>query len=57
LRSPLTNIIDLRISRRSRDRAAHRKQSEYLGYITVSSNSLLAIINNILDLASIGAGA
>jgi signal transduction histidine kinase len=28
-----------------------------LGYITASSNALLAIINNILDLASIGAGA
>jgi signal transduction histidine kinase len=58
LRSPLTNIIGF----------AHflgdpltgpltPKQQEYLGYITVSSNSLLAIINNILDLASIGAGA
>jgi signal transduction histidine kinase len=58
LRSPLTNIIGF----------AHflgdpstgpltAKQAEYLGYITVSSNALLAIINNILDLASIGAGA
>ncbi len=58
LRSPLTNIIGF----------AHflgdpstgpltTKQAEYLGYITVSSNALLAIINNILDLASIGAGA
>ena len=58
LRSPLTNIIGF----------AHflgdpstgpltPKQAEYLGYITVSSNALLAIINNILDLASIGAGA
>ena len=33
------------------------KQQEYLGYITASSNALLAIIDNILDLASIGAGA
>jgi signal transduction histidine kinase len=58
LRSPLTNIIGF----------AHflddpvtgpltEKQREYLGYITASSNALLAIINNILDLASIGAGA
>jgi signal transduction histidine kinase len=58
LRSPLTNIIGF----------AHfledpltgpltDKQREYLSYITVSTNSLLAIINNILDLASIDAGA
>jgi signal transduction histidine kinase len=58
LRSPLTNIIGF----------AHflgdpvtgpltEKQREYLGYMTVSTNALLAIINNILDLASIDAGA
>ena len=58
LRSPLTNIIGF----------AHflgdpvtgpltDKQREYLSYITVSTNSLLAIINNILDLATIDAGA
>jgi len=58
LRSPLTNIIGF----------AHflgdpvtgplmDKQREYLSYITVSTNALLAIINNILDLASIDAGA
>jgi signal transduction histidine kinase len=58
LRSPLTNIIGF----------AHflgdpstgpltDKQREYLGYITVSTNALLAIINNILDLATINAGA
>ncbi|MGA7485461.1 MAG: PAS-domain containing protein [Xanthobacteraceae bacterium] len=57
LRSPLTNIIGF----------AHflgdpltgpltTKQREYLGYITVSTNALLAIINNILDLATIDAG-
>src|SRR5262249_52888030 len=33
------------------------KQREYLGYLTVSTNALLAIINNILDLATIDAGA
>ncbi len=58
LRSPLTNIIGF----------AHflgdpstgtltDKQSEYLGYLTSSTNALLAIINNILDLATIDAGA
>jgi signal transduction histidine kinase len=58
LRSPLTNIIGF----------AHflgdaafgpltPKQREYLGYITTSTNALLAIINNILDLATIDAGA
>src|ERR1700687_4416731 len=58
LRSPLTTIIGF----------AHflsdpvtgplmPKQAEYLGYITASTNALLAIINNILDLATIDAGA
>jgi signal transduction histidine kinase len=58
LRSPLTNIIGF----------AHflgdptfgpltDKQHEYLGYITASTNALLALINNILDLATIDAGA
>jgi signal transduction histidine kinase len=58
LRSPLTNIIGF----------AHflgdpvtgpltDKQHEYLSYITTSTNALLAIINNILDLATIDAGA
>jgi signal transduction histidine kinase len=58
LRSPLTNIIGF----------AHflgdpafgpltDKQREYLGYITASTNALLALINNILDLATIDAGA
>jgi signal transduction histidine kinase len=58
LRSPLTNIIGF----------AHflsdpafgpltAKQHEYLGYITNSTNALLALINNILDLATIDADA
>jgi signal transduction histidine kinase len=58
LRSPLTNIIGF----------AHflddpsigsltNKQHEYLGYINASTNALMAIINNILDLATIDAGA
>src|SRR5215471_8816280 len=58
LRSPLTNIIgfaDFLGDPSTGPLTA--KQAEYLGYITVSSNALLAIINNILDLASIDAGA
>jgi signal transduction histidine kinase len=58
LRSPLTNIIGF----------AHflgdpstgpltGKQHEYLGYINASTSALMAIINNILDLATIDAGA
>jgi signal transduction histidine kinase len=58
LRSPLTNIIGF--AHILGDAAAApltAKQAEYLGYITASSNALLAIIDNILDLASITAGA
>jgi signal transduction histidine kinase len=58
LRSPLTNIIGF--SHLLGDPSTGpltSKQADYLGYITVSGNALLAIINNILDLASIGAGA
>src|SRR6266567_795694 len=58
LRSPLTNIIGF--SHFLGDPVTGpltEKQREYLSYITVSTNALLAIINNILDLASIDAGA
>jgi signal transduction histidine kinase len=58
LRSPLTNIIGF--ANLLGDPAfgyLTRKQSEYLGYITASTNALLALINNILDLATIDAGA
>ncbi|MFL6796517.1 MAG: PAS-domain containing protein [Xanthobacteraceae bacterium] len=58
LRSPLTNIIGF--AHFLGDPATGpltEKQHEYLSYITVSTNALLAIINNILDLASIDAGA
>jgi signal transduction histidine kinase len=58
LRSPLTNIIGF--AHFLGDLATgplNDKQREYLGYITTSTNALLAIINNILDLASIDAGA
>src|SRR5205085_2808649 len=57
-RSPLTNIIgfaDFLADPVAGPLTA--KQREYLSYITVSTNALLAIINNILDLATIDAGA
>jgi signal transduction histidine kinase len=58
LRSPLTNIIGFtHFLGDPLTGPLSDKQQEYLGYITASSNALLAIINNILDLASIGAGA
>ncbi|MBV9531566.1 MAG: PAS-domain containing protein [Bradyrhizobium sp.] len=58
LRAPLTTIIGF----------AHflsdplsgpltAKQAEYLDYVTKSANALLALTNNILDLATIDAGA
>lgn len=58
LRSPLTTIIGF--AHFLADPATGPltpKQSEYLSYITSSTNALLAIINNILDLATIDAGA
>jgi signal transduction histidine kinase len=58
LRSPLTTIIGF--SHFLADPVTGPlmpKQAEYLGYITASTNALLAIINNILDLATIDAGA
>jgi signal transduction histidine kinase len=58
LRSPLTTIIGF--SHFLSDPVTGPltpKQAEYLGYITASTNALLAIINNILDLATIDAGA
>jgi signal transduction histidine kinase len=58
LRSPLTTIIGFAhfLSDPSTGPLT-LKQSEYLAYITSSTNALLAIINNILDLATIDAGA
>jgi signal transduction histidine kinase len=57
LRSPLTNIIgftqllsDVSIG------PLTEKQREYTGYILSSSGSLLAIVNDILDLATVDAG-
>ena len=57
LRSPLTNIIgfsELMSAKTSGD--LNEKQSEYLNDIRNSSDSLLAIVDDILDLATIDAG-
>ena len=58
LRTPLTNIIgfsELLTSPRTGD--LNDKQREYLNDISASSRTLLAIINDILDLTTIDAGA
>src|SRR5262249_34751700 len=58
LRSPLTNIIGFAefLSNPVIGPLTER-QHEYLGHITRSTDALLALIDNILDLASIDAGA
>ncbi len=57
LRSPLTNIIGfVHLLGDPATGPLTEKQREYLEYITVSTNTLLALINNILDLATIDAG-
>jgi signal transduction histidine kinase len=57
LRSPLTNIIGfVHLLDDPTTGPLADKQREYLDYITVSTNTLLALINNILDLATIDAG-
>ena len=58
LRSPLTNIIGFaHFLGEPSTGPLTAKQAEYLGYINTSTNALLAIINDILDLATIDAGA
>lgn len=58
LRSPLTNIIGFaHLMAEPSLGTLNAKQREYLGYINTSTNALLAIINDILDLATIDAGA
>ncbi len=58
LRSPLTNIIGFaQLLEDPSTGALTGKQREYLGYIGASSSALLTIINDILDLATIDAGA
>jgi signal transduction histidine kinase len=57
LRSPLTNIIGfVHLLGDPATGPLETKQREYLEYITVSTNTLLVLINNILDLATIDAG-
>src|SRR5581483_5704054 len=54
---PLTNIIGfVHLLADPATGPLAPKQREYLDYITVSTNTLLALINNILDLATIDAG-
>ncbi len=58
LRSPLTNIIGfIHLLTDGSAGALNNKQREYTSYILQSSAALLAIINDILDLATIDAGA
>lgn len=58
LRSPLTNIIGfVGLLSDGSVGPLNDRQREYAGYVTRSSTALLAIINDILDLASIDADA
>jgi signal transduction histidine kinase len=58
LRSPLTTIIGFaQLLDDPVIGPLNTKQREYVGHITESSTALLAIINDILDLATIDAGA
>ena len=58
LRSPLTNIIGfIQLLGDGMVGPLNPKQSEYVGYVMKSSSALLAIINDILDLATIDRGA
>lgn len=57
LRTPLTTIIGFaQVLDDPAIGPLNDKQREYLGYIGVSSASLLSIINDVLDLATIDAG-
>ncbi len=57
LRSPLTNIIGFaQLMTDDRVGPLNEKQDEYVSYILSSSASLLAIINDILDLTTVDAG-
>jgi signal transduction histidine kinase len=58
LRSPLTNIIGFAYFLGDQKTGPlNERQREYLAYITASTNALMAIVDNILDLATIEAGA
>ena len=57
LRSPLTNIIGFtELLTDETFGTLNERQKEYLDHITTSGSSLLAIVNDILDLATIDAG-
>jgi signal transduction histidine kinase len=57
LRSPLTNIIGFtQLLADPRIGSLNDRQREYVGYVMSSSTALLAIVNDILDLATIDAG-
>lgn len=57
LRSPLTNIIGFtQLLADNRIGPLNDRQREYIGYVMSSSAALLAIVNDILDLATIDAG-
>jgi signal transduction histidine kinase len=57
LRSPLTNIIGFtQLLADARVGPLSDRQREYVGYVMSSSSALLAIVNDILDLATIDAG-
>lgn len=58
LRTPLTNIIGFtELLESPRTGSLNSKQREYLGDVSASSRTLLSIIDDILDLANIDAGA
>lgn len=58
LRSPLTNIIGFAHLLGDKTTGPLTvKQTEYLDHISTSTNALMAIVNDILDLATIDAGA
>lgn len=58
LRSPLTNVIGFtQLLGDETVGALNTRQREYAGHIMRSSSALLAILNDILDLASIDTGA
>jgi signal transduction histidine kinase len=57
LRSPLTNIIGFtQLLADARVGALNERQRDYVGYVMSSSAALLAIVNDILDLATVDAG-
>jgi signal transduction histidine kinase len=58
LRSPLTSLVGFTYFLNQPGMGPFTpKQAEYLGYVTNSTNALLALVDNILTLATIDAGA